>query len=231
MSDNRRSTSDVERDVEKNRAELDETVDELKDRFSPGAMADYGMDYMRGPGGQRLLGAVRDNPLAAALALAGIGWLFYTASQPEEERRIRRARRGARYRAAEDWDEAYLRDEDLYPDEVDFRSRVTQPYPGMPGGTASSGTGRQGTSHPGMMGDETEEQNLDQPGKPGARISQEEVEDAFRQGRERSDLGSSASATKPQGAAGVSSASTTSSDTSKTKADVPGASSRSDKTS
>jgi hypothetical protein len=32
-----------------------------------------------------------------------------------------------------------------------------------------------------MMGDETEEQNLNQKGDPSARISKEEVEDAFRQ--------------------------------------------------
>jgi hypothetical protein len=33
--------------------------------------------------------------------------------------------------------------------------------------------------HPGMMGDGTEEQNLGQTGNPKARITQEEVEDAF----------------------------------------------------
>ena len=33
--------------------------------------------------------------------------------------------------------------------------------------------------HPGMMGDGTEEQNLGQTGNPSARISQDEVEDAF----------------------------------------------------
>ncbi len=37
------------------------------------------------------------------------------------------------------------------------------------------------TSHPGMLGDGTEEQNLDQPGNPGARITQGEVEEAFGQ--------------------------------------------------
>ena len=37
-------------------------------------------------------------------------------------------------------------------------------------------------SHPGMMGDGTEEQNLNQPGNPSARINRKEVEDAF--GRE-----------------------------------------------
>jgi hypothetical protein len=34
-------------------------------------------------------------------------------------------------------------------------------------------------SHPGMMGDGTEEQNLDQPGNPAARIKKEEVDAAF----------------------------------------------------
>lgn len=34
-------------------------------------------------------------------------------------------------------------------------------------------------SHPGMMGDGTEEQNLNQKGNPAARIGKEEVEAAF----------------------------------------------------
>jgi hypothetical protein len=34
-------------------------------------------------------------------------------------------------------------------------------------------------SHPGMMGDGTEEQNLGQTGDPGARIKKKDVEDAF----------------------------------------------------
>lgn len=33
--------------------------------------------------------------------------------------------------------------------------------------------------HPGMMGDGTEEQNLNQPGQPEKRITKEEVEEAF----------------------------------------------------
>jgi hypothetical protein len=33
--------------------------------------------------------------------------------------------------------------------------------------------------HPGMMGDGTEEQNLNEPGEPGARIKKEDVEAAF----------------------------------------------------
>jgi hypothetical protein len=34
-------------------------------------------------------------------------------------------------------------------------------------------------SHPGMMGDGTEEQNLGQPGNPAARIKEDEVDAAF----------------------------------------------------
>jgi len=33
--------------------------------------------------------------------------------------------------------------------------------------------------HPGMMGDSTEEQNLDQEGDPSARITEDEVVEAF----------------------------------------------------
>ena len=33
--------------------------------------------------------------------------------------------------------------------------------------------------HPGMLGDGTEEQNLNQPGNPGARIVEDELDAAF----------------------------------------------------
>jgi hypothetical protein len=39
---------------------------------------------------------------------------------------------------------------------------------------------KSGVSHPGMMGDGTEEQNLNEPGDPKARISRKEVEEAFK---------------------------------------------------
>ena len=37
-----------------------------------------------------------------------------------------------------------------------------------------------GIRHPGMMGDGTEEQNLDERGNPAARIKKDELEAAFR---------------------------------------------------
>jgi hypothetical protein len=41
------------------------------------------------------------------------------------------------------------------------------------------------TQHPGMMGDGTEEQNLDQPGNPSARIKKDEVDAAFTKGAKK----------------------------------------------
>ena len=42
--------------------------------------------------------------------------------------------------------------------------------------------GKTGEKHPGMMGDGTEEQNLNQKGDPSARITEAEVKDAFGEG-------------------------------------------------
>jgi hypothetical protein len=48
--------------------------------------------------------------------------------------------------------------------------------------TAPEGSKKQpGVSHPGMMGDGTEEQNLNEKGNPAARIKKDEVEAAFKQ--------------------------------------------------
>jgi hypothetical protein len=44
---------------------------------------------------------------------------------------------------------------------------------------AGAKPGGHAESVPGMMGDGTEEQNLDQPGDPAARITEEEVDAAF----------------------------------------------------
>lgn len=74
-----RSAAEIERDVERTRARLTGTVEELKDRVSPGQMADQAMEWLRGSGGREFLGnlgtTVRDNPMPVLLVAAGIGWL------------------------------------------------------------------------------------------------------------------------------------------------------------
>jgi hypothetical protein len=46
-------------------------------------------------------------------------------------------------------------------------------------------TKKPSASHPGMMGDGTEEQNLGQPGNPAARIKKDEVDAAFAKDTKR----------------------------------------------
>lgn len=43
----------------------------------------------------------------------------------------------------------------------------------------SSRDARRGIQHPGMMGDQTEEQNLSEEGDPEARISEEDLDEGF----------------------------------------------------
>ena len=47
---------------------------------------------------------------------------------------------------------------------------------------ARAASGSSAAQYPGMMGDGTEEQNLNQKGDPSARITKEEVEEAFKDG-------------------------------------------------
>lgn len=74
-----RSAAEIERDVERTRARLTGTVEELKDRVSPSQLADQAMDWLRGSGGRQFvnnLGAtLRDNPMPVLLVAAGIGWM------------------------------------------------------------------------------------------------------------------------------------------------------------
>jgi hypothetical protein len=48
-----------------------------------------------------------------------------------------------------------------------------------PAKTPAKDASKKATTHPGMMGDGTEEQNLAQRGNPAARIKKDEVDAAF----------------------------------------------------
>lgn len=60
---------------------------------------------------------------------------------------------------------------------------VTQPAPSKHDSNEKQQEGsieNQENKHPGMMGDGTEEQDLNQKGDPSARITQDDVNEAFR---------------------------------------------------
>jgi Protein of unknown function (DUF3618) len=98
----------LEREAEQNRARLAETLDELRERVTPGELLDELLDYAgNGTGGEivrTLVQQVRRNPLSVALVGAGLAWLMLsnqTADRAAEPRsRVEDADRNAAARLA-----------------------------------------------------------------------------------------------------------------------------------
>ena len=64
-------------------------------------------------------------------------------------------------------------------DKIKVRAHQIWEEEGHPEGRHDEHWHRAEQEHVGMMGDGTEEQNLDQAGDPAARITEDEVKDAF----------------------------------------------------
>jgi len=75
-----KSAAEIEREVKQERAHVEQTLDELQERFSPGQLVDQAVTYLRGSGGadfMRNLGeAVKHNPLPLALVGVGVAWMM-----------------------------------------------------------------------------------------------------------------------------------------------------------
>lgn len=86
-----RSAAEIENDVERSRARVNDTIDALRSSLSPGQIIDQVVDYARDSGGSdfvRNLGAsVRDNPLPVMLIGTGIGWLLFSGQKPADRYR------------------------------------------------------------------------------------------------------------------------------------------------
>ena len=76
----------IERDLERTRSRMDNRLNELQDRLSPGQILDDLMGYFRGSEGgdfaHNLMASVRDNPLPAALTGIGLTWLMASNPRP-----------------------------------------------------------------------------------------------------------------------------------------------------
>lgn len=73
-----RSTSDLEREGEEIRADLDRTLDEIERKLSPGELLDRSVEFLRDNGSDFLKEAgetVRRNPIPVLLTAAGLVWL------------------------------------------------------------------------------------------------------------------------------------------------------------
>ena len=94
-------TARLERETEETRAQLEQTLGELRARMSPGQLLDQATDYLRNSNGRAFLGNLRDevvhNPAPVALIGAGIAWLAFSGAM------TRRGNGRHGYDAGRDW--------------------------------------------------------------------------------------------------------------------------------
>jgi hypothetical protein len=81
------TTRQLEKDVDKTRGRIEDTLEELRERLSPPSLIDEALGYAKDNGGadfMRNLGRqVADNPLPVALMGAGLAWLMVSQNRSE----------------------------------------------------------------------------------------------------------------------------------------------------
>jgi ElaB/YqjD/DUF883 family membrane-anchored ribosome-binding protein len=80
-----KSAEQIEQEVQKTRAQLDETIDRIQDRLSVSGLIDELIGSFRnaefGLVAEDALAFARRNPMPVIFAAAGVGWLLYRVSQ------------------------------------------------------------------------------------------------------------------------------------------------------
>jgi ElaB/YqjD/DUF883 family membrane-anchored ribosome-binding protein len=72
--------NDLEREVDQQRAYINETLDALEQRFSPGQIVDQVLSYTRSNSGdfsRNLVDTVKSNPMPTLLTATGLLWMMY----------------------------------------------------------------------------------------------------------------------------------------------------------
>jgi uncharacterized protein DUF3618 len=90
-----RSSAELERDIDRIRSRMDQTINQIEHRLSPNRLIDQALQRMRGgPGAfaNNLGRTVRKHPVPSAMFAAGLAWLLFA------ERGDKAGARAARYR-------------------------------------------------------------------------------------------------------------------------------------
>lgn len=86
----RRRIEEIEAEVARSRARLDETLRHIEHKLSASGMVDDALASLRrtrhGDVVDRAMGALRDNPVPVLAVMAGIGWLIGRASSRPQDR-------------------------------------------------------------------------------------------------------------------------------------------------
>ena len=112
-------TDQIERDLARTRARMDNRLDELQDRLSPGQLVNDAFAYFKGGDGadftQDVLAKLKANPLPAALTGIGLAWLMASNARSSQvhARAPRASDLAMRLRTAE---AGVMRQENEHPD-------------------------------------------------------------------------------------------------------------------
>lgn len=83
--ENGKDPARLERDIDRTRASLSRTVDELENRLSPGELLDQALGLARQHGGDfatNLGRSVRNNPVPVVLTSIGLAWMMAASNEP-----------------------------------------------------------------------------------------------------------------------------------------------------
>ncbi|MCE3247680.1 MAG: hypothetical protein K0R41_1505 [Geminicoccaceae bacterium] len=120
-----KSAAEIEREVREERAHVEQTLDAIQDRLSPGQLVDQAVTYIRTSGGSdfvRNLGeSVRQNPIPIALVGMGLAWMMIASSRGNGDR-------SSTYWVDDDLDE--YDDEDDYYARTGYDAGTEYPYGG-----------------------------------------------------------------------------------------------------
>jgi hypothetical protein len=94
QSQDNRDPAEIERDLDRTRAEMSSTIDAIQQKLTPGQMMDQAVAYARtslpADFGSNLGNAIRDNPIPTALIGVGIAWLMAAGQHADGQARLRR---------------------------------------------------------------------------------------------------------------------------------------------
>lgn len=84
-----RSPAQIRVDIERTRSHLDDTVDAIGDKLSPGRFVDELWSRVQADGASAVADTLREHPIPFTLVGAGLGWLVYerASARPDRERR------------------------------------------------------------------------------------------------------------------------------------------------
>lgn len=79
-----KNPDDLERDIDARRANIENIVDALENKLSPGQLFDQALAFTKNNGGEffnNLGTSIKNNPVPVILATVGVGWLMLGENQ------------------------------------------------------------------------------------------------------------------------------------------------------